>query len=269
MTRLSAIVVTFLTLLAMPLFAHEFWLMPRDFSPEPGANLEIDIKVGQDFKGNTYGYSPQQFNSFEVMSSTARMPVTGRIGDYPAVNQAPAGDGLNVVTHFSTSSRLVWDDRAKFDTFLATHGLEWVLAAHAERGLPEVGFAEAFTRFAKTLVALGNGVGNDFRTGLFFELVAGANPYTDDLSAGLPVQLFFMEDPVAGAQIDIFYVPEGGELTRTQVLTDDQGRATIPPTGPGDVMLNAVIMIEPFAEDAARTDVVWHSLWASLTYEAQ
>jgi len=269
MFRLSAIAAVFLTLNAAPLAAHEFWLMPRDFTPDAGANLEIDIKVGQDFKGNTYGFSPQQFNSFQIFNGADAVDVTGRAGDYPAVNQLPAGAGLNVVTHFSTASRLVWDEREKFDSFITAHGMDWVTAAHAARGLPELGFAEAYTRFAKTLVATGNGAGEDFRTGLFFELVAGANPYTDDLSAGLPVQLFYLDAPAAGAQIDIFVVPPGGELTRSHVVTDAEGRAIIPPTGAGAIMLNAVIMIEPFAEDAESVDYVWHSLWASLTYEAQ
>lgn len=269
MSRHSAIITAFLTLFSGTLAAHEYWLQPQDFTPEPGANLMIDIRVGQDFKGNTYGYSPQQFNSFEVISGDMRQPVTGRIGDYPAVNQPPVTAGLNVVTQFSTSSRIEWDDWQEFIDFITLHGMAWVIAAHQARDLPETGFAEAFTRFAKTLVAVGDGAGRDQKTGMFYELVAGANPYTDDITSGLPVQLFWLDAPAPDIQIDIFFLPENGELLRTQTRTDADGRAVIPYSGPGNVMLNAVKMIEPFPEDMARTDVVWHSLWATLTYQAQ
>lgn len=268
MIRLSAIATIIVTLNLQPLGAHEFWLMPQNFTPEPGENLQIDIKVGQDFNGNTYGYSPRQFNSFEIWGQDARADVTGRIGDYPAVNQPAVAEGLNIVTHFSTSSLVNWEEWQPFADFINLHGMGWVAEAHRARGLPEAGFSEAFTRFAKTLIAVGDGAGQDRHTGMFYELVAGANPYTDDVSAGLPVQLIYMNAPAPDIQIDIFYVPEGGVLTRTKVVTDDQGRAVIPPTGPGDVMLNAVKMIEPFAQDAD-VGYVWHSLWASLTYEAQ
>lgn len=242
--------------------------MPQDFTPEAGAVLAIDIKVGQDFKGNTYGYSPRQFNTFEIWGDDARADVTGTIGDYPAVNQPAVADGLNIVTHFSTPSLVRWDEWAKFENFINMHGLEWVAEAHHARGLPDVDFSEAFTRFAKTLVAVGDGAGQDRHTGMYYELVAQANPYTDDVSAGLQVQLVYMGEPAVGIQIDIFYMPENGALERSHVLTNADGRATIPPTGAGHVMLNAVMMIEPFAEDAD-AGYVWHSLWANLTYAAQ
>ena len=51
MIRLSAIATIIVTLNLQPLGAHEFWLMPQNFTPEPGENLQIDIKVGQDFNG--------------------------------------------------------------------------------------------------------------------------------------------------------------------------------------------------------------------------
>ena len=67
------------------------------------------------------------------------------------------------------------------------------LARHAARGLPELAFREAYTRYAKSLVAVGAGKGSDARVGLKIEVVAGANPYTDDLSGAMPVQVFYLD----------------------------------------------------------------------------
>jgi len=144
-----------------------------------------------------------------------------------------------------------------------------VLQKHTARGLPAFGFGEGYTRFAKSLIAVGEGIGRDSRTGMPLELVALQNPYTDDMANGLPVRLFFETGGISGVQIDIFRRPAGGsEVIKTHVVTDATGLAVIP-IASGDIyMINAVHMIIPSDEDIARTGAVWHSLWASMTFKA-
>ena len=36
-------------------FAHEFWLQPRIFNPEQAGETPIDIRVGMNFEGDTWG----------------------------------------------------------------------------------------------------------------------------------------------------------------------------------------------------------------------
>ena len=114
---------------------------------------------------------------------------------------------------------------------------------------------------------MGDGAGEDRFLGMFFELVAGANPYTDDMSGGMPISVYFKGRPVPNTQIDLFYRDEAGELTRLSVTANPHGYAVIPNLGAGEYMVNVVYMIAPFEADIARTGVVWHSLWGSITYE--
>jgi len=249
--------------------AHEFWLDAIDYTIESGAELQVEIRVGQDFKGNKYSFNPNQFYDFSATDSSGKHPIEGRIGDSPAVTMVPPLDGLLVLNHFSTSQLLTYADDGKFESFIENKGLDWVLEEHAKRGLPEFGFGEGYTRFAKSLIAVGGGAGQDAVTGMPFELMALANPYTDDLSAGLPVRLIWQGEGLADIQVDVFRRPKNGsEIEKTHVKTDATGRAVIPVID-GDVYLvNAVHMIIPAPADIERTGAVWHSLWASMTFEA-
>ncbi len=247
--------------------AHEYWIQPDNYVLESGANIVANVRVGEDFKGNAYAYFPDNFNRFEVLDSNGSRPITGRIGDTPAIDIETSADGLHVLTQFTTSSRLEYTEFEAFETFVNTHGMPWVLAAHAQRGLPETGFSEGYTRFVKSLVALGDGAGQDRFTGMLFEIVANANPYTDDISRGLPVRVLFEGAPIANTQIDIFYRTLDQKILKSAVVTDADGTTTIPNFGAGEYMVNAVHMVIPVAADIERTGVVWHSLWASLTFE--
>ena len=246
--------------------AHEFWIQPHSYRLSGEDTLVADVRVGMDFGGNQLAYIPSTINALNITNADGTAKVVGRIGDIPAINTAPEGSGLQILNLFSTSSVLTWDDFQKFDDFVNLHGMGWVLARHAERGLPDVGFKEAYTRFVKTLVAVGDGAGEDRFTGMFFELVAGKNPYTDDMSRGMPITVMFKGQPLPDKQVDLFFRDTAGELTRLSVQSDANGRAVIPNIGDGEYMVNVVHMIEPFPEDQTRTGVVWHSLWGSITY---
>ena len=246
--------------------AHEFWIQPHKYRLEGGNALVADVRVGMDFGGNALAYIPSNINAFNIIDADGTHKVEGRIGDIPSVNITPTAPGLQILTLFSTSSRLTWDDFQKFNEFVNLHGMGWVLERHAERDLPDSGFKEAYTRFVKSLVAVGDGAGEDRFTGMFFELVAGKNPYTDNMSDGMPITVMFKGQPLPDKQVDLFYRDTAGELTRLSVQSNANGIALIPNIGDGEYMVNVVHMIEPSPEDQERTGIVWHSLWGSITY---
>lgn len=270
MSRLFSIAKPVLTLgfliAAIGAQAHEFWIQPQSYRLVSGETLNADVRVGVDFSGNTMPYLKKTINEFNITDPSNSRPIEGRLGDMPAVQTTPSSDGLQILNLFSTSSMLTWDAFEEFDEFVNLHGMGWVLDRHAERGLPDTGFKEAYTRFVKSLVAVGDGTGQDRYLGMFFELVAGANPYTDDISAGMPITVLYRGEPLPEKQVDLFYRDEAGELTRLSVESDAQGTAMVPNLGAGEYMVNVVHMIEPFEADTERTGIVWHSLWGSITY---
>ncbi len=268
--RFSATLLASLLLsLSVTAQAHEFWIEPRDFTPNVGAQLQADIKVGQRLTGRPLKFIPNLFESFEVIRGNERAAITSEDRAVPAVDEKNTEDGLVILAYSSTPRSLRYGIGMKFGRFLQKEGMPWVMERHQQRGLPEKGFVEAYSRFAKSLVKSGSGKGKDRTIGLELELVLLTNPYLAT-ETNLSVKVLWEGEPLAGAQLSAFFKPdsastEGMVLIRYQ--TDQDGVVTLPRPGrPGTMLLNAVHMIEPNKATMLKTGAVWESLWASTTF---
>ncbi len=253
-------------LLSGPASAHEFWLEPLAYQVPADGRLEAEIVNGQFFDGVKLAYIPRRIANYVVFAAEAAKPVEMRIGDTPGLQQDPLAEGLNIVAYQSTVSTVDYADWDKFERFVEHKGFGDVLTRHQARGLPEINFAEAYTRFSKTLIGVGNAAGADRRTGLETEIVALTNPYTDDLSGGMRVQVFYRNDARADTQVEIFEKAADGTVVITTTRTDPNGIATIPVKAGHTYMLDAVVLREPTVELTAATGGVWETLWANLTF---
>lgn len=223
-----------------------------------------DLRVGQMFSGAAYAYIPATFERFELVQGERVVAVSGRAGDLPALTMPAPAEGLWVIVHQTGNSVLTWNEWEKFESFLRHKDAVWVLDEHRARGLPETGFRERYSRYAKSLVAVGHGRGADRPVGLLTEIVALANPYTDDLAQGLPVRVLYEGRPRANAQVEIFARAPDGTVSDSFTRTDAEGVAVIP-VAPGTEYLIDAVVLRPVAEEGPRA-AVWESLWASLTF---
>ena len=252
------------SLMVMPLTAaaHEYWIEPVQFQVNAGGHIVANLKVGQNFKGNVYPYIPGQSKGAWIVDADGKRLSSARVGDIPAFKETPGPPGLHILAYYSMPYRLTYTEPGKFAHFLEAAGLEWALVEHRQRGLPEIGFVEVFSRCAKALVQNGIGGGDDEVIGMPIELVANENPY--DLSptaSALAVTLLWQGAPLANAQITVFR--DKGGLDVTKVRTGPDGVALAPLGGGGKFLLNAVHII-PWDEQPKDE---WHSYWASLTFE--
>jgi uncharacterized GH25 family protein len=256
-----------LSLLASPAVAHEFWIEPLAYQVEADGRLEAHLVNGQDFAGVKIPYLPRgfaNFITFTEINTAAR--VRGRLGDMPALQQNPLGEGLNVVVYQANPSTIKYAEWAKFQAFIEHKDFGDILSIHQARGLPEEGFTEIYARFSKSLIGVGNGVGSDTRVGLTTEIVALTNPYTDDLADGVKVQLFYLNEPRAEVQIEVFEKGPDDTVEVSFYRTDAEGIATFPVNAGHSYMLDAVVLREPSDNVAAETGAVWETLWANMTF---
>lgn len=255
------VVVTMLVGAASLATAHEFWIDTEVKDSGGSATIVGDLKVGLMFRGESYPYLSDRFVLFTDSVGGQTRPVSGLVGDIPAMSLVTTQIGLHVIAHQTVAFRVSYDDWALFEGYLTEEGLDGIADLHHARGLPETGFAERYIRCAKALVQIGTVVegDGDFQIGMPFELVAGANPFAPATGA-LPVRLTWQGAPVANRKISIFR--DDGTVTRSSTFTDANGQATIPLTGAARYMLNAVYM-EPY--DAP--PVFWQSHWASLSFD--
>ncbi len=245
---------------------HEFWIEPENYQVVTGSDVVAELRVGQKFGGSSQAYLPQNFRRFEFAVNEQTTFLEGRLGDRPAIRLTTSADGLMVLIHETTDSKITWDEFGKFESFLKHKDAEWVLETHRAEGLSQENVAEAYSRYAKSLVAVGAGAGSDFEAGLETEIVALENPYIDEMDDGLDVRVLYQGTPRGNEQIEVFEKSEAGEVAVFTLQTDDAGMATIPVKKGYRYMLDAVVLRKASTELASSRNVVWESLWANLTF---
>ncbi|SFJ70311.1 DUF4198 domain-containing protein [Jannaschia pohangensis] len=264
MTRLSKFTIMAMCMIGAPLQAHEFWIEAEDYTAASGTTVSATFRNGQELSGAVLSYIPARSARFDMVVGQEVVPVSSRIGNNPAFQVAGLPDGLLTVIQETTAQTLVYSEWEKWVKFTEHKDFTFAQQAHIDRGLPQEGFKESYLRYAKALIAVGDGAGSDARRGLRAEIVAGANPYTDDLSGGLPVQVFFDDAPKANAQVEMFAKAPNGEVEVTLHRTDADGRVTLPVVAGHEYLLDSVTVLP--VEPALEGDPVWQTHWAALTF---
>lgn len=254
------------SLMAAPAMAHEFWIEPIEYQVEVDTSLEADIVNGQEFAGVKLAYLPQRFVNFVLFAGDDSARVDGRPGDRPALQQDPVAEGLNIAAYQANNATVDYENWEKFQNFVNHKDFGDVLSLHEARGLSLNGFKEVYSRHAKALFGVGNSEGSDRRVGLETEIVALTNPYTDDLSDGMRVQVFYRNDVRANTQVEIFEKAPDSRVAISLYRTDDDGIAVFPVKPGHEYMVDAVVLREPSAQLAERSGAVWETLWANLTF---
>ena len=254
------------TFLAAPLQAHELWIEPLAYQVNADSIAAADVVNGENFEGTKLAYVPQRFRRFVAVNGGQFANVQGRIGDRPALQFEPIGEGLHVIAYQSNVSIIDYKEWEKFQTFVDHKDLGDVAAAHQERGLPDANFDEAYSRYSKTLIGVGNSEGDDRRLGFVTEIVALDNPYTTDGLTDIRLQLFYNAEVRSDEQIEVFEKAADGTVTISLHRTNEEGIATVPVKAGHSYMADAVVLREPSEKLASETGAVWETLWANLTW---
>ena len=244
--------------------AHEFLIEPQAYQIAPGETALAAFHVGQDFKGPTFIYVPRRSVRFEQVAGGAQAEVAATVGDNPAFQLTGAPEGLLIVAHEAAAQTLAYKTWDKFQKFIDHKDFGNVLSAHTARGLPTENFRESYSRYAKALIGVGDGAGTDRVFGLRTEIIAQANPYTDDLSNGLPVLVMLEGEPRTNAQVELFEKAPDGTVTITLHRTNNDGIAVLPVRAEHSYLADAVTL-QP-RDPAEAPGVAYHSLWAALTF---
>ena len=257
-----AAVAAIATILTTAAIAHDFWIEPSTFRPQPGAKVPLSLRVGNDFNGEPVIFHPEYFNRYVVDGPDGERKVDGVLGDDPAGRIAPAKPGLYTVLYDSRKFDVTFDDFAKFEAYLREEGLERQLVIAKARGAGKV--TEQYSRCAKALIAVGpaadaNASDRYFKCAL--ELVAENNPYALKGGGELRFRLRFRDQPVEGVLVVAFSKAEPG--SKLSARTDREGRVTFNIPKSGVWLVKAVHMV--VMPRLTRGD--WESFWASLTFE--
>jgi hypothetical protein len=249
-----------------PASAHEFWIEPLEYQLEPDGKIQGNLVNGQFFEGVRLPFQKESFEQFIQIRGDETRAVRAWPGSRPALDVEPIGPGLTVIAYQSTLSRVAYESFEEFASFAEHKDFPDIEKRHAELGYPTENFAEIYSRYAKTLVAVGEAIGDDRRVGLEVEIVALTNPYRDELSDGMRVQVFYRGEVRAKAQVEVFGKAPDGTVQITQYRTDGEGVAVVPVKRGHQYLFDSVVLRVPAPEIAQERDAVWETLWASLTF---
>ena len=244
-----------------PALAHEFWLDPVTYSPRPGARVPVVQRTGINFLGDSFPYLRAPSKRFSVIDARGERPIKATEGDDPAAEVLFANAGLATVAYERKADLLVHPTFARMVEIVEVEGLDHVPAQHKALGFPDEAIREHYSRFAKTLIKVGDGKGRDRAVGLPFEIIVEGNPY--ELAKEAPIQVLVLHDgrPVQNVLVKAFN--RADEKSPRTARTSAEGRASLEQVPSGEVLLNAVIMM-PAARDSGAE---WSSLWASVTFK--
>jgi uncharacterized GH25 family protein len=242
---------------ASPAAAHEFWIEPSTFRPEPERKVEFFLRAGELGKAEPVPRRESRIERFELVGARGVTPIRGAEGRDPAGEATTSGEGPWVAVLRSRPLSITLDP-AKFEAYLREEGLEHVIAARAAKGQTRVDGREIYSRCAKALL----GTGADRVLGLRLELVAEKDPAALGADRSLPVRLEFEGKPLAGALVLARSKGAGDRPLRGR--TDTEGRVIFQLDGAGPWLVSSVHMVP--APDGVDSD--WESLWASLTFRA-
>ena len=245
---------------AWPAAAHDFWIEPRAFRPQPGTAVPLRLFVGQDFKGDSVPYFPQKFERYIVAGPAGTRPIPGVLGDEPAGMVTPAAPGLYVIGLHTKPGAVSFDTAEEFERYLLKEGLERNLALHRQRMKPGKQIEETYFRCAKSLIAADPlpQAAADQVLGFPLELIAETNPYR---TPKLRLRLLYQHQPLAGALVVAFNKAE--PLAKLKARTDGNGRVEFDLLRRGTWLATSVHMIPA----PLLSGYDWKSLWASLSFE--
>lgn len=250
--------------LAPGAMAHEFWILPKDFSPRVGEPVSLQLLVGDGLgQGRPYPRNPQHLKSFRLWQGSRQTPVLGLAGTDPAGIVRIEAPGIAIVAYASTHTQITLAADA-FEAYLREEGLERVARQRAQAAQSATPGREAFRRCAKTLLLVGGGEaasGYDRPVGLDLELIPLQSPFLFSEGGRFPLLLVYGGAPLAGAKVNLFQT--GRPEAEASARTDERGQVELMVPGPGRFMISAVHMIPA----VAGLDADWESIWSSLTFE--
>ena len=255
---------------ALPLRAHDLFLVLRTFFVPPETAVEIHALNGTFSKSEAAVARARMRDVSVVTTAGTTHPDTTAWRDRgdTSILSIRTGAAGTYVVGVSTLPKVLRLEAKQFNDYLATEGVPEVLVARRRDGEMDRPARERYHKHVKALLQVGTVRTDAFGAVLGYqaEIVPLGNPYT--LSSGARTTLR-VRALVAGAPEAHLVLQYGGRdakgnrIEPKEVRTDAAGVAAIPLTRPGRWYVKFIHMTR-LSGDA---EADYESRWATLTFE--
>lgn len=249
--------------------AHDTWLVPSSFRPQPGARVKLSVATSEAFPASDGAVVPDRVARFTVRTAAGDQQVTGYAVDGMfLVGQATVPASGHVMAVAETKSRLIVLEAAQFNEYIGHEELKEVIAARAAAGKTDTQGREMYRKIAKAALCVGAQQGDAVYArpfGLWLEILPERSPCGLRAGDALTVRVLFQGKPIAGVQVAAGYEGVTGHSYPVWIPTDKNGRATVQLDRAGAWFVRSLHMIPLEGNPEAQ----WESAFSTLTFEVQ
>jgi len=252
---------------ACSLAAHDTWLVPQKFRVPAGQAVQVALNTSEDFPASAAAATPDRIASFEAVTSTGRVAVTGyKVEGKSLVAEVTPGPALTLVAAV-THSKLIALKPEEFTQYITEERLEAIVAARKARGDEKKDGRERYSKIAKLALCSSGREGAEpwEPMGLKVEIVPLVDPCLLQQNDTLEIEVLFEGKPLANTWVGAGYQGVHGHGYPVWVKTDGDGWAAIPLDRKGAWFVRVLHMI-PSTEFP---DADWQSWFSTLTFEVQ
>jgi uncharacterized GH25 family protein len=256
--------------LAVRLAAHDYWLEPAQCLVATGATVDLKLLVGEDLQPEEEReFALARTLQFDDITAAGRRDLSSGSKDgakpYGVVKLMEAGTHLIALQRRAATITL---EAKAFTAYLKEEGLEAIVAERMRRGENERPGRERYARFLKCYLRAGDQPEavlprETLRLDIVPELRTDRPMQTGD---ELRVRVNFDGAPLKQAAVFAAVRGADGKAVTQQLVTGDQGEATVKLTAAGLWIVRLVHMQRAPAGDA---DADWESFWGACTFGVQ
>ncbi len=243
--------------------AHEFWLHTDKFFFNPGENIVVSFKVGENFMGEPWNLNVHRVTKLEHHHANTSKSILESVNpgekDNLTVPLPEAGTHMLVM---QSNNAFIELEGEKFNAYLKEDGLDEVYAHREKTNALTKPAKEFYSRHTKLLVQVGDKKDDTYKKnlGLPIEIIPEMNPYT--LKKGDPVRfkILFEGKPLFGARVKVWNRYDN-RTTLQNIYTEKNGVMETRISNSGPWMVSVVNMV-PSKEVGAD----WQSYWGSLVF---
>ena len=261
------------SLMAAPLHAHEFWMVPVITPLAVGDTARVGLRVGEFFEGDALGFSAPQTVALRAHTAAGAQDLLPLLVRRGAVAELPlrlATAGTTVLT-FDSQPNTISLPADRFHAYLHDEGLDFIKTRREANGSANKPGRERYRRFVKTLLrAQGPApIPVDPTYGVVVGQQLEVVPLNDPLAlvpgGQLGIQVLFEGQPLAGALLKAWHKGAGQDEGQTLIIrsiTQADGKATFRLPYAGAWMVSVVHMVPAVGVK----NIDWDSLWGNLTF---
>lgn len=249
---------------AVPAAAHDFWIDIPRYRQTDGQAFDLQFLIGDPTEVEHW---ETRWHKIVALQSIGPEGVTDHLAGIRLSTETKAGgasvtlrgEGTHVLAFAShqAESDLPADE---FTAYAEHEGLTPALEKRKADGTSAARGRELYSRRAKALVQVGTAITDQVTRplGLTLEIVPEKNPYALAANEALPVRVYYLGRPLAGASVVLEPLHRAAGHG-TPVITDAQGRAQVQFEKRGEWRLG-VVWTQPIVHPRADFDTIFSSL---------